>query len=203
MFIVFVFFATVGFGPSSGCYPEVFRYGDLCALYPASNILDMHPNLDNEVECQNRCVQDPLCNHWMFQKTTTGRTSCFLLTQCNVMETSCADTPDCQMTILGPKKPLLSDACCIGLGEDFGFADMTCKMEDVIDRFSNVADRSECQRLCRATHDCRAWVLHLYDDICLLCRDWGRFTPDCSYYNGPAFPDISSCDVFTDGDPCP
>ena len=179
--------------------PEVFHYGDLCALDPAPNVVDLQLDLKNEVECQNHCVQDPLCNHWMFQKTTTGRTSCFLLQECNITETSCADTPDCQMTILGPEKPLLSNCFCI----DFGFADMSCKMEDEIDRFSNVADQSECQHLCRAKSDCRVWTFH--DDICRLCRNWGDQLgrPDCSYYSGPVFPDVSSCDVFSDEyEPC-
>ena len=206
---IFLVIAAVGFGATlEVCNPgqEVFHYGDLCELSPASNIVDMQPDLNNEVECQNRCVQEPLCHHWMFQRSTTGRTSCFLLQECNVSTTSCADTSDCQMAILGPKKPLLSDCFCI----DFDFGDFfSCKTENEIDRFSNVVDRSECQSLCRATTDCRVWTLH--DDICLLCRNWDhrqvgrpRARPDyCLYYSGPVFPDISSCDVFYDENgPC-
>ena len=30
---------------------DLFHYGDLCTLYPASNIVDMFPDLSNEVEC--------------------------------------------------------------------------------------------------------------------------------------------------------
>ena len=195
--ISLVLIAVVGFGPTSGCNPEVFHYGDLCALDPASNIVDMQPHLDNEVQCQNQCVQDPLCNHWMFQRSTTGRTSCFLLQECNITGTSCADSPDCEMAILGPKTPTLSFGCCIDF--DFGY----CDPEFEIDRFSNVANRAECQHLCRATTDCTWWTL--YDDICFLyteCRGPGSGIA-CPYYSGPVFPDISACDVYSDeNEPC-
>ena len=30
---------------------DLFHYGDLCTLYPASNIVDLFPDLSNEVEC--------------------------------------------------------------------------------------------------------------------------------------------------------
>ena len=30
---------------------DLFHYGDLCTLYPASNIVDMFPDLNNEVKC--------------------------------------------------------------------------------------------------------------------------------------------------------
>ena len=30
---------------------DLFHYGDLCTLYPASNIVDMFPDLSSEVEC--------------------------------------------------------------------------------------------------------------------------------------------------------
>ena len=35
---------------------DLFHYGELCTLYPASNIVDMYPDLNNEVKCLCLCL---------------------------------------------------------------------------------------------------------------------------------------------------
>ena len=164
---------------------DLFHYGELCTLYPASNIVDMHPDLENEVECQNRCALNSLCNYFMFQLFRSGHNACFLLQECMINTISCVDTPDCQMAILGPKTPSLTDACCRD------FEDETCEMESEIGHFYDVAGASECQRLCRDTTECRYWSLH--GDICLLYSECGNPQPCSSCTSGPAFPEITTC----------
>ena len=187
--LIFLVISLVGgnmplLGTTDEC--DRFHYGDLSALYPASNIVDMYPDLNNEVECQNQCGVNALCNQFMFQRFTTGHTGCFLLQECMINTVSCVDTPDCQMSILGPKTPSLTDACCQDLEDE------TCEMEFEIGHFYDVVDVSECQRLCRDTTECRYWSLH--GDICLLYSECGNPESCSSCTTGPVFPDITTCE---------
>ena len=182
---------------ASICWPcfkafqcDLFHTGLLCSLDPISNIVGANFDLANEIECQKQCESTIDCNQFLFATFTSNRSSeCFLLIECNTnTSSSCADTPDCNFSVTGPKTPSITEACCDQ------FQGVTCESDSELGHFYDVVEPSECQNFCRDTTGCRYWSL--YGEICFLYSNCSTPHPCSSYCtSGSVFPDISFCQV--------
>ena len=183
----------------SSCLPglesaqcDLFQSGLLCSL-DISNILAAISGLENESVCQEQCaLPDSNCNFFMFIEFESRESECFLLTDCNATNvTTCSTTPDCRLSITGPKTPKITDACCDQ------FEEVTCEIESEIGHFYQVGEASECQNICRDTSGCQYWSL--YVQVCFLysvCTTPVSCSSVCT--SGPLFPNVSACDKSKD-----
>ena len=188
--LVLLFLLNSCFLGSEAAQCDLFHRGLVCSLDPFTNIVGTVFDLKSELDCQQECASNSDCNYFMFTTFTNNRPSdCFLLTECKTNTTSCENTPDCSLSITGPKTPSITEACC---GE---FQDVICEGESEIGHFYGAAEAAECQSLCRDTSGCRYWSL--FGDVCFLysaCTTPNPCSSTCT--SGSLFPDVSSCDIF-------
>ena len=75
---------------------DEFRKGILCPLSQEENILDVVPNIEDEIQCQEECTRVLGCQFFTYEVFSKGSSTCFLFSDCPVNETSsCNETSDC------------------------------------------------------------------------------------------------------------
>ena len=137
---------------NSLCFTEcdAFGYGELCSLQDLNEILNLIPGLANEIFCQEECTHAPGCLFFQFEVLVEGSTRCILLKSCNSSNTpNCDHNEQCKMSVIGPVKPDLVEACCET------FSNKACPSEFQISEFFHVTDEQLCQNLCRNEEHCR------------------------------------------------
>merc|ERR1719334_1099111 len=117
-----------------------FEYGVQCSLYPYSNVLDIIPSLENELQCQEACRTTTECNFFTYEQFQIGGSDCFLFRVCDSNTTStCTEDPDCKMSVSGPVSPTIDDACCDQ------FNRIACDIQNALDQIFHVGEEELCQ----------------------------------------------------------
>jgi len=177
---------TISWRPSAAAECDLFMYGRLCSTVHPSDTIWTIPDLENEIKCQDECVETTGCSNFMFTEFTSGNTECFLLRSCDANSTySCSSEPDCLMAISGPATPSLVESCCEG------FEDVSCEAKYEVGHEFDVFGEQACQQMCRDNIDCAYWTL--YGGVCFFYSDCGTPEACTSCTSGAAFPDMSTC----------
>merc|ERR1711915_1113644 len=172
---------------STGC--DNFHYNSLCLLSPADNILDVNPNTESEIQCQEECSRLQGCSFFTYERFASGSSDCFLFKECDLNKTaSCDGKPECSLAVSGPVSPAMTEACCSA------FAKKACPSQNEISQAFDVHGEQICQNLCRDTFNCNYWTL--YGDVCFLYSACDNPNSCSVCTSGPAFPDISKCNSY-------
>merc|ERR1719419_1175659 len=104
MFTTIFFLSATLIGESLGSSEcDSFLSGYLCSLSPVENILDVIPNTEDEVKCQEECSQTSGCNFFTFEMFGDGASSCLLFKDCDLNATvnSCHEEAECSFSVIG------------------------------------------------------------------------------------------------------
>ena len=118
--------ASTAVAAQSDC--DLFQYGVYCLNNP-TNLLDVVPGLQSELECQRQCLQTPTCSnftyyvhqnigilhytrpskYYLLADGSDGTTECLLVSSC---DKTAPCLSGCSTAVSGPASPDLASACC-------------------------------------------------------------------------------------------